>query len=358
MTDRRTRQLFGLLVMLAITIAVLSSRLRGDDTLPASTAPGRDVVGVIILDGAPVSDAVLTLCDAESGVPLIKELRRPPTWEEHREMFEQIWFTQSDANGKFVFENVPIGNYRLIAQRWNDTPEFEYPFQVFDSDLAMLGDCELELIADSDEPMELQFAASLGPNRLVIEGDIDEVSLILVSAEAPEDTILGLFALAGPFTQNMLGYCRGPLTIEGIPDGTVGAMVFILDNLPGVNTYTFVVEGGETVVIDVREEDMLAGWSNARRTPMPGLETEMEVVTAHFDAGEEDVLWSLITADTPVQGTAYEQLFRRSFSERTIEVIPKLGSLRRSITLPSGDESTVGKLLAAMAYYELAQEDR
>ncbi len=332
--------------------------MQGDDVLPASTAPGRDVDGVIILNGEPVSDAVLMLCDAESGVPLLKELRRTPTWEEIREVFGGTWFSQSDAAGRFRFENVPLGNYRLIAQRWNEAPEFTNPFEVVEGDLTMLGDCEFELAGDSDEPLELQFEAKVGPNRLVIEGDIDEVSLILVSTEAPEDAILGLFALAGPFAQNMLGYCRGPLTVEGIPDGTVGVMVFILDNLPGANTYTFEVEAGNTARIDVREEDMLAGWSNARRAPLPGLETEMDIVSTHFDAGEYGVLWDLVTAGTPAEGTAYDRLFRRRHDPRMLEVIPELGSLRRLITLPSGDESTVGKLLAAMAYYEMAREER
>lgn len=343
-----------------VAVSMSSAVAVGDDeAATASTAPGRDVAGVIILDGQPVSDVVLTLCDAESGVPLLKELRRTPTLEEHRRLIEHdLWFTTSDDTGRFQIENVPHGRYRLMAQRWKDAEEFEHPFKVYGHDLVMLGDHKFEVTADGNYALELQFEATAGLNRLVIDGDIDEVSLILLSTEAPEDAVLGLFALAGPFAQNTLGFCRGPLTVEGIPDGTLGALVVILDNLPGANTYSFEVNGGDTATIDVREEDMLAGWSNARRGPMPGLETEMEVVTAAFESGEEENLWSLIVAGTPLEGTPYDGLLRNRHEDRAMEAFPQLGSLRRPITLPTGAESTVGRVLAAMAYYELAQEER
>jgi hypothetical protein len=216
---------------------------------------------------------------------------------------------------------------------------------------------EFEVAEPDAAPLNVEFVAASGPNRLVIDGDIDEVSLILVSSEPPEDAALGPFAMAGPFATHLLGFCRGRLTIEGLPDGTIGVVIFILDNSPGVNTYSLEVAEGETARIEVREEDMLAGWSNARRGPLPGLEAEMEEVTAIIDAGDEESLWTLLTVDTEAAGTSYDGLLDLSDHERALDTIPKLGDLRRAITLPSGHETTIGKVVAAMTYYEMAQSE-
>ncbi len=324
-----------------------------DDPGKLEAASGRDVRGVLLQYGQPIEGAVITISDADTGVPLIKSLRQTPTWEEHRMMFEDLWFAQTDSAGKFLFENLPTGSYRLTAQKWLGDESFDHPLEIRQGDVRMLGSMEFEV---ADEPIDIEFAAATGPNRIRIMGDIDEVSLTLVSAQPPEDAVLGPFALAGPFATNLLGFCSGPLTIEGLPDGNIGVIVIILDNSPGMNTYTFDLSDGETAVLDVREEDMLAGWSNARRGPLPGLEAEMEAVNAAFAAGEEESIWGLIAADTPVAGSEYNHLLDQSDFERIFDVIPQLGPLARSVTLPSGHETTVGRVLAAMAYYEMAQD--
>jgi hypothetical protein len=351
----RTRQAC---VFALAAFGAFSPSLRADDApAAASSAPGRDVSGVLSLEGQPIESATITLCDADTGVPLIKELRRPPAWSEHRLLFENVWFSETNGEGRFQFENVPPGRYRLFAQQWEDAGDFSHPFDVRDRDLKLLGDISCEVSDAGTEGVEVEFAAAPGPNQLVIDGDIDEVSLILVSGRVPQDAVLGPFSIAGPFATHLLGYCRGRLTIEGLPDGEVGVAIFILDNSPGMNTYKVDVANGEIARIDVREEDMLAGWSNARTGPLPGLEAEMEEVGAIFDASDEESLWTLITTGTPAAGTEYDHLLDQHDFERVLELIPELGDLQREIALPSGHETTIGKVLAAMAYCEMARAE-
>jgi hypothetical protein len=112
--------LASFLSQVACLVAVAIAGLSHADNTPAlaNTESGRDVRGVLVLERQPVEGVAITLCAAETGVPLVKQLRRVPTWQEHRLLSEDIWFSRSDAAGAFQFDNVPPGRYRLIAQVW------------------------------------------------------------------------------------------------------------------------------------------------------------------------------------------------------------------------------------------------
>ncbi len=79
--EHPSRVHWRLLSLLSVAAILIPVSLPADDGSEEEfPLPGRDVQGVLQLDGQPVDGAVITICDAVTGVPLIKAFRRVPKW--------------------------------------------------------------------------------------------------------------------------------------------------------------------------------------------------------------------------------------------------------------------------------------
>jgi hypothetical protein len=222
--------------------------------------------------------AAVFLCDAQSGLPINRETKKVILPSLHDPQLDKLWYTNTNERGYFEFKDVPVGNYRLVAQSWSGTQGFEG----FGADKHPSAFVILHGVATNVEVQDNQQTAAyprqLGNHVLQIMNDPEEPHALLLISLQPTlgDGILGPYGWGKKFCQQLIGFTQmevGYVTIVGLPgDAAIHVGLMNYDNNPGVGAASFQAGQREGTL------RIIASWSNAHKDPPP----ELEKLTNHL----------------------------------------------------------------------------
>lgn len=283
------------------------------------------------------------MCDAATGLPLTKETYKPIEWDKDQvdDLANEMAIVITDKRGKFRFENVPDGKYRVVAQKW--IGPYQGIFAEHGTVIQLMGTAD-----DVEVPRPAEYYEALvalqPPGRGIVQFDQDvgnNDTFMFLGTSAPEfDPILGLNSIGTSFFQNLIGVNRMPLgktTVIGVPDGPLYAFFLAPDNSPGFATIK--VAASKDGLVRVPPEPFVAGWSDGRKTPPAKLAKLMEFMDAH----------SL----TPDQLLNIPKLSFATSADYQARMQELYKDLARKIELAEGTSARVGDILAVKYYQKL-----
>jgi len=297
--------------------------------------------------GESVVGAVVILCDRKSGVPVYTKTYRPFTDEFIKgNQAMDIAYATSDEKGQFTFENIPAGEYRLVAQSWKDTEQFKGIFEKNGKEIVLHGIAEhVKVSADSSPNVTLR---PLGTGILQIDQDVpnDEVLLVVSTSPTRADPILGFAGWGGVFMQNMIGGNRmkkGETTIYGLPEGKIYLAMFASDSIPGWTDGQVDIKPDTTTILEYIP--FVNSWSNSRHYP-----------PEHLVPIFEELKKLSSTEHTFLKGIFKDYGLEEAHAEGMWKFMAQLGPhLEKEVELPSGRKTTFGDLMAAVQYIRLKQ---
>jgi hypothetical protein len=301
---------------------------------------GRIDVEVVDADGEPVVGATVVLCDQETGQPLARGARQTIAAAfQAGTMQHGLARATTDNQGRFEFTGLQAGTYRLIAQSWGDRskPDGGEPIagvlEVNSEILRLHGVAErVEVSVDATPDIVIRPLGS-GVLRIDEEMPNDETLLLMSTAPAAADPVLGFVGWSGPMLRNLLGgnrMPRGKTTVYGLPAGKVYVVLFAADNNPGFGAGEAEVSPGKVTDLYV---PIVAGWSDGHHDPPKRLAPLFDEVKSLVAAGSFSVRRLLADRDIDVR------------QEALIGSNTKLPQhLNTEVALPSGRKATVGDL--------------
>ncbi len=286
-----------------------------------------------------MAEVVVMVCDQRTGMPVSSLTRRPVSDSlGARGNAGPPLLAVTDPQGRFALENLPAGEYRLVAQRW--AGPFKGFMELQGEEIRLFGTADHVRLPSAESEKVVLRPAGDGVLRFDQEVGNNETFLLLSTKPPAADPILGFAALGGQFLTCAIGFNRMPYgrtTVRGLPRGTVYAFFLAADNSPG-----FAHEGFEVGPIErVKRVPFVAGWSDGRKEPPPGIRRVMELLVKHGLIGPK----------------AYALAgFDRDFSR--LESLSTVGDrLDKKVELPEGRTATVGEILAAEGYRQLLESD-
>lgn len=245
--------------------------------------------------GRPVARATVLICDAATGLPLDRHSWQPIDTSHAgvEQSVPQIASARTGEAGGFAFEDLPEGEYRVVAQRWiGQVPDDADLWDVRTREIELLGSARA--VVDAEEGANVMLRP-IGEALLHIDcrAGNNETLLMVSTQPAIADPVLGFTGWFGPFLQNWIGYNRmpsGETTIRGLPEGTVHFAVFSADNNPGWGGGEVELEAGEEVWVEV---PFVASWSNGVHTPPERLEPLLKAIQQDGQFTLEDLLKEL-----------------------------------------------------------------
>ena len=311
-------------------------------TVPANADPPAEqeepkhrIAGTVMEVRAGTPDVVVFVCDQRTGIPLSAETRRPFTASGPAQGLPKLLTSVTDDRGQFAFEDLPEGEYRVVAQKW--AGPFKGVFEVHGTVIQLFGWADHIRVPSTEA--ERVVLTPKGDGVLHLDQDVgNNETLLLLSTEPPAaDPILGFVGLGDGFLTHMIGVNRMPYgrtTVLGLPPGTVHAFFFAPDNSPGFAAGRFEVDG-----LRARRAPFVAGWSDAQHDPPPRIREVMDLMRRH-NLHADRLLG--IDPSLPPQRLQEERL--------------KLAKdLNRKVELPEGQAATVGEILAAEGYASLQE---
>ncbi len=256
----------GILVLLLGGIQAASA---GDRTADDGF---NDVAGRIVdAEGDPVAGSCVVICDRESGIPFAKEkwqlisdvllagYSRSPDFAHRR----------SDEQGRFRFDGVPYGRYRLIAQSWPDAQDEGELLGTTANEIHLCGVAE-DIAVSKGSPPEVVIRP-LGTGVLKIEDNLKKAGVLVAisTAATRADPALGFVGWGGPFARRAIGWNRKPaeaMTVSGLPEGNVYVALcgFFADDMSGFGAGEAVIEKGHTTSVTV---PILSAWAGHHEPP-------------------------------------------------------------------------------------------
>jgi hypothetical protein len=210
-------------------------------------------------------EVVVFLCDAKSGRPILSETHQPVPANFGGFPAEKFWHAITDETGSFVFQDVPVGQYRLVAQSWSGTKGLPKIFGKTSAFLILHGVAE-QVVVKAGEKVVV-FPRQLGNGTLHLKNDPAEAHAFLLLSLKPTmgDAILGPSAWGDEFISQVIGvtHMEQPhVTICGLPEHRdVHVALFNYDNSPGVGTGSYKAGQREGTL------RIVAYWSNGQHEP-------------------------------------------------------------------------------------------
>ncbi|MCF7974347.1 MAG: right-handed parallel beta-helix repeat-containing protein [Phycisphaerae bacterium] len=239
---------------------------------PWYDASGETSIRGRVLDaqGAPVTHAVVVLCESQGGIPLVKESYVTMT-EAYisNKAPREIAFEVTNESGQFRFDHVPDGTYRLIAQSWQGVTKIKAILETNGPEIQLHG------LAEHVRPGRDVEIRPLGSGTLVLDQHMpNDETLLVVSTSPPQaDPVLGFAGWGGPLMRHMICGNRmpaGKTTIHGLPAGTVYLAMFAADSAPAFAAGRAEIRAGQNTVLP--EIQFVGSWSNARQEPPAALQ--------------------------------------------------------------------------------------
>lgn len=358
MINRGILKALLVLTGLIVSLAATTTPVGGETEEPRTSQHPGQIAGIIagrIIDaeGEPVSDAYLVLCDQATGVPIAAKALRPVTDELlagariNPMDFLQSW---TDPQGRFRFERVPAGRYRLIAQSCPSTQSKDAFFKVMDREIRLRGIAENVVVSKDSSPEVV--IRPLGTGVLRIKDNLkgkDGVLVAISTAPTRADPALRFVGWGGAFAQHLIGGGRklaGRLTVSGLPPGKiyVAACGFCADDMSGWGAAKTTVKPGQTAKLYVPIHSMWAGHLEPPKRLRPLVEKVKSFGPIKFlklllwrngfkvpqDYGDIQAIWRL---------------------DRVIS-----RNLDRKVELPTGGVATLADAMAAFQYAGCAKE--
>jgi hypothetical protein len=294
----------------------------------------------------PVDGSVVILCDQKRGSPICKDTFHLLTDASiNRESNSRnLLFSVTNQQGEFAFENIPAGEYRLIAQTWKDAEEIKDVFEKNGEIIELNGIAE-NIKAESEKIVKVEIHP-LGTGGLRIDEDLPNSETLLVISTKPTraDPILGFTGWGGDFVKNMIGGNRMPYgrtTVLGLPEGTTYVAMFASDSVPGWLDGKAEIKSNATIKLDYIP--FVNSWSDSRHDPPEELLPVFEEAREIAETNTQFIL--KLYQDIGID--ANSGLFG---------LMSKLGPhLKEELVLPSGRKTTVGDFFAAIYYVKLQQ---
>lgn len=327
-----------------IAFCLFAGQVRSDE--PA-TGTAHTIFGIVMELRSGTADVPVCLCDMATGLPLAKETYKPIVWGKGQpdETANEMAIVVTDNKGRFSFENVPEGKYRLVSQKW--IGPYKGVFEEHGTVIQLLGSAdEIVVPRPTDYYKALVALQPAGDGIVQFDQDVgnNDTFIFLSSSPTEFDPILGLSAMGTSFLQHLIGVNRMPLgksTVIGVPDGRLYAFFFAPDNSPGFATA--IVPAAPTGLTRVPPEPFVARWSNGRKTPPEKLTELMKFLDSHSLTPRQLLNIPEISHATSKAHRARMQELSQNLSEK--------------IKLPEGESARVGDLLAVEGYRQLEGQD-
>jgi hypothetical protein len=317
------------------------ARLHAQDTAP----PAAGQILSLLVDeedqATAPGRAVVFLCDAATGRPLVAANRRPLNTDNPVEGPSALWHAETDADGSFAFDEVPPGEYRLFAQAWVGIEGLPENIRDASEMIQLLGVAEGVRVAAGETVRT--YLRPAGAGSLTVNTDPKEESaFLLLSTAAPlGDPVLGPAGWHDPFLRGLIGVThltKSHATFLGVPEhGELYASALFYDNVPGVGTALAPPGRERTATLRI-----FSGWSNAHKDPPARLLPLVE----HLEAGSTTLGELLGVA--AVAGRNDEDSIRAIV----------LADPARAITVPGVGEFPAVDVLAAQFYVNLRKTKR
>ncbi len=262
----------------ALILTAMLLPASGTFAQPQTEAPppvGRIEGRLVTADGqvSHTGCATVFICDATTGRPLITNAA-----DEHQPFgvaafsggLNELWHSDTRDDGAFVFEAVPPGEYRLVAQSWagvNGVPQG----QGNTSETIILHGTAEHVTVTADQTTKA-YLRKLGDGVLHVVNDPQEAGAYLLISTEPTlgDPILGPFGWGEPFINHVIAIThmsKPRAVIVGLPeDQTVHLAAFFYDNVAGSAGCEAVADGNQKAVLNI-----YAGWSNGHDDPPAAL---------------------------------------------------------------------------------------
>lgn len=326
---------------------------------------GHAVAGrVVDAEGAGLAGVSVALLDAATGQPIHAPSgqRFGRAMAEAGEDFDDAelhaWRVAiTDGAGRFAFDAVVPGTYRLVAQSWHDwdretrrevaVPAVTEVWETRAQVVHLRGVAE-DVVVPSAEAGQLMLAP-IGAGTLHLEEKNGNGGYVAVLSTQPlaADPILMFMAWDANFLSHALvahhAPTRDPMIYRGLPTGELHAAMFFYDNNPGAAGGSVVIEPGLTAEL---RPHATASWSNGRKDPPPRLAPLTDKLIEHGWA-REDVL-----------GPLPERTGRGNLITAFNHVLAAWGPLDRRVELPDGSVVSVADFLAAAGYRDLQKFKR
>ena len=317
-------------------------------TLCGASARAGQIRGVVLeLDGQPVRQATVVLCDQKTGIPVSKETHKPFT-EKGPGGLKDLATIVTDEQGAFSFDEVPDGLYRLVAQRWPAKPAVQNVFEVNGEEIVLCGTAD-KVAVPSDAAQQVRLMP-LGEASLTLDEKFpNDGGLLLISMQPPAaDPELAFLCWQGSFIQHLIGgnlMPKGVTTVHGLPPGRVYLSVFANDNNGGIGAAAVDVEAGQTV--QAKYIPIVCSWSNGRHDPPKELEQTFAEVKEIAQQGQDQVP-AFLERLLAEKGAALKP------SENSRNALaPYAAHVNVVVTLPSGREVRFADVLASIGYLQL-----
>ena len=296
-------------------------------------------------DKKPISGATVVLCDQSTGAPISSQSLEPCAGFRMYMTPNGFALAITDENGSFSFKDVPRGQYRLIAQSWQDKPSVQNIFDTNGKEITLHG-----IATEISVPSKDVEIVPMGTASVTIDEKFPNDGGLLVISTQPlsADPVLGLVSWQGSFLQNMIGANRmlsGFTKINGLPEGTIHLSVFSIDNTGGCGAGCVEVNSGETVHAEYIP--IVCSWSNGRHTPPKELEeTFSEIKT--ISAKEKHYIIPFLDQLLNQKGIPVEK------DEKVRNPMSAYyPHLNQTVSLPSGREVKFADVLASIQYIQL-----
>ncbi len=306
------------------------------------------VTGTVVdADGNPVNHSIVIPLSG-FGVPLNKQNAQPLSWNSLQQFGDEdfVLFTRTDERGVFQVD-LPVGQYRIVAQSWLDQPHVTNLMAKNGSQLRIDGVTEMEFGSEMEaaETIEIRPAGS-GTVRLTSQEASD---MLLISTQPlAGDPVLGFMALTGGFWGGLLGGTRmenRAIAISGLPDGEIQFFSFVNDNNGGMGGVMATVVAGQISQVHL---PVIAGWSNGHRTPP----AELEPLVGHFRDHPEEIQ-RLMNHTEALQKQCVPDNPDDPAGHRFELQVKMAAHLQDEYQLASGDRITLADAWAAMAYSQM-----
>lgn len=317
---------------------------------PAQTNALFQIEGTLIRPDDGCTQAVVVLCDRQSGEPLCRQIARPFTSfiGTTNENFMMDWLqAMPDSAGRFQFTNLPAGDYIVVAEAWNG-PSQPIDIQKFSWEtIHLLGREEVTVPSGSARHLKL---TAPGTRSVQFEHQQDGSCLLLGTRPQRGDPVLAWLGWGTNFISHLIGFNvmpRGLTTVHGLP-AEAYASIFVNDNSPGFGSTRLSL--GDTNPVKM---NIVAGWSDGYKTPPTNLVWLVELLeTNRFDI---DALLGIPPTPKSDQFVSSAQRFEEMERNR-----PRLFSpiLEKEIVLPAGQKTRVVDLLTALGYARLSGKSK
>lgn len=276
-----------------------------------------------------VRNSFAFLCDAGTGYPLRADTKQVITRKSGFGPMDQWWSARTDIDGRFTFDDVPPGKYRIVAQSWMGRDAIP---SMKAEDVALTLHGYADNISVATMVTTKCTLKGLGSSVLQIQNQPNEGNAFLFVSLKPTlgDPILGPMMWGDDFTRNVVAAVHikgGSQTFFGLPDNAqIHVMLLNYDNNAGL--------GGITVRTNRLTKATLpiyATWSNGYHEPPNRLKPLVEWMRNHSQQGDDLIRANLKSELKPKPGQPnnFALLEQIQKSPDVVVNVPRLGEFSK-----------------------------